>query len=142
VDLFVYGTLLFPEVLAALLDRVPPSAPACAPGWRVAALPGRLYPGLVTGVGAAQGLVLHGLSGPERALLDAYEDTDYTLTEITLAGGQRCHTYVWQLDAEPHDWNRDAFAAEHLVSYAAHCSRWRAGCTVAHGGARSAPYRS
>ena len=40
--LFVYGSLLIPEVLQALLGRVPDRT---AGGWRVAALAGRRYPG-------------------------------------------------------------------------------------------------
>jgi Gamma-glutamyl cyclotransferase, AIG2-like len=47
--LFAYGTLTFTDVLVALLGRVPAHAPASAPGWRVAALHGRLYPVLVPG---------------------------------------------------------------------------------------------
>jgi hypothetical protein len=125
VDLFVYGTLLFPEVLRALLGRVPPSAAASAPGWRVAALSGRLYPGLIPGPGAASGLVLGGLTPGERLLLDAYEDTGYTLTGITLADGTPCQTYVWGAGALEHDWSPDAFAARHLARYVLGCTAWR-----------------
>ena len=39
--LFAYGTLRFPDVLTALLGRVPEQAPAAVDGWRVAALDGR-----------------------------------------------------------------------------------------------------
>ncbi|WP_445548822.1 gamma-glutamylcyclotransferase, partial [Frankia sp. CiP1_Cm_nod2] len=46
-ELFVYGTLCFPEVARALLGRLPCSRPAAAAGWRAAALPGRAYPGPV-----------------------------------------------------------------------------------------------
>jgi gamma-glutamylcyclotransferase (GGCT)/AIG2-like uncharacterized protein YtfP len=127
VDLFVYGTLLFPEVLEALLHRVPAREPATAIGWRVAALPGRPYPGLVPRRGAAaSGLVLSGLDRAEGRLLDAYEDSDYRLTEITLADGRRCPSYVWDRAALAHDWNRDGFAVDHLADYVAHCVRWRA----------------
>ena len=45
--LFAYGTLRFDEVLAVLLDRLPCRSTAAAAGWRVAALAGRVYPGLV-----------------------------------------------------------------------------------------------
>lgn len=46
-ELFVYGTLRFDVVLEALLGRVPACTRASAPGWRAAALEGRVYPGLV-----------------------------------------------------------------------------------------------
>ncbi|WP_261570896.1 gamma-glutamylcyclotransferase family protein, partial [Frankia gtarii] len=45
--LFVYGTLMFPEVVSTLIGRVPPMESAAAPGWRAARLRDRLYPGLV-----------------------------------------------------------------------------------------------
>lgn len=45
--LFCYGTLQFDAVLEALLKRIPERTPASAPGYRVAALAGRVYPGLV-----------------------------------------------------------------------------------------------
>jgi hypothetical protein len=126
VDLFVYGTLLFPEVLAALLGRVPVRTPAVATGWRVAALPGRVYPGLVPAEnGRANGLVISGLTRAEGRILDAYEDADYQLTVITLADGRSCPTYVWRTDVLAHDWNPHGFAVEHLARYVEHCARWR-----------------
>jgi gamma-glutamylcyclotransferase (GGCT)/AIG2-like uncharacterized protein YtfP len=131
VRLFVYGTLLFPEVLTALLGRVPPSAPAVAPGWRVAALAGRVYPGLAPDpASAATGAVLSGLDATELVLLDAYEDVDeadYARTDITLADGTACPTYVWLGAVLPTTWTPDAFAAAHLGEYVLGCHAWRAG---------------
>jgi len=128
-ELFVYGTLLFPEVLGALLDRVPPRVPATACGWRVAALPGRVYPGLVPDRRrVAGGMVLSGLTRAECRLLDDYEDTDgqdYQLREIALAGGRSCPAYVWRTAVLPHDWDPRGFAAEHLADYVRQCARWR-----------------
>jgi len=126
-DLFVYGTLLFPEVLTALLRRVPASRPASAVGWRVAALPARPYPGLVPHPGGrASGLVISGLDATETRLLDDYEHGGYERTEITLSDGRRCATYVWRGQALPAGWQPDAFAAQHLDAYARQCTRWRA----------------
>lgn len=126
-DLFVYGTLLFPEVLTALLGRVPASTPGRAEGWRAAALESRVYPGLVRHRGGtASGLVLGGLTGPERELLDAYEDRGYELTAIALAGGRTCLAYVWCGEVLPADWSAKDFAAVHLSGYARRCGAWRA----------------
>lgn len=126
-DLFVYGTLLFTEVLTALLDRVPAREPATAVGWRVAALPGRLYPGLVPHRGgAATGMVISGLDAAEARLLDAYEDSGYRLTGIALADGRSCPSYVWRTEALAEDWSPDGFAADHLAGYVTECARWRA----------------
>lgn len=126
--LFAYGTLLFPEVLHVLLGRVPDLSPAVTHGWRVAALPGRVYPGLVPAPdGRASGRVVSGLSADEMVLLDAYEDTDYRLATIPLADGTGCPTYVWLRGVLAADWTPAAFAAEHLDAYLDLCRRWRAG---------------
>lgn len=126
-DLFVYGTLLFPEVLAALLDRVPAREPATATGWRVAALPGRIYPGLVPDRhGVANGLVINGLSPPECRLLDAYETRDNQLTVVGLTDGRSCPSYVWCAEVLPHDWNPHGFETDHLADWVEHCAHWRA----------------
>lgn len=110
-DLFVYGTLRFPEILDALLGRVPPLTPARADGWRVAALPGVAYPGMVPAPGSAEGMVVHGLSEAELAVLDAYEDDEYTVETIALADGAAALAYVWRHETLAEDWDPAAFDA-------------------------------
>lgn len=126
--LFTYGTLLFPEVLEVLLGRVPDRSPAVAPGWRVAALPGRVYPGLVPGVGHhAQGQVIRGLDPAETAVLRAYEGEDYLLTGIVLADGSSCPAYVWRRAVLAADWTTDRLTAGQLDDFLRRCRRWRCG---------------
>jgi gamma-glutamylcyclotransferase (GGCT)/AIG2-like uncharacterized protein YtfP len=123
--LFTYGTLLFPEVLRALLGRVPQSQPASTAGWRVAALENRHYPGLVATPGEiAHGRLLVGLSGDEWRLLDNFEDRRYELRRIALLDGQDSLTYVWLDDAEacPNTWDAQSFTAIHLPTYVERCA--------------------
>ncbi|MEV0292711.1 gamma-glutamylcyclotransferase family protein [Nocardia sp. NPDC050710] len=123
--LFVYGTLQFPEVLVELIGRCPASVPAQVPGWRVAALPGRIYPGLVPDPDTvARGVVLSGLDAGEWAVLDGFEDDEYDLRLIH-PGGERAWTYVWTAEVTSHDWHPSEFAATHLPAFAARCGRWR-----------------
>src|SRR5260370_11157820 len=72
--LFVYGSLQFPDVLFTLIDRVPDHSPAAAYGWRVAALPERVYPGLVPGQGTAHGYLITGLTAAEWRVPAPLED--------------------------------------------------------------------
>ncbi len=124
-DLFVYGTLQFDAVLEALLGRIPKRAAANAPGWRAAALEGRVYPGLVAAPGsAAPGLRLTDLSPREWGILDAFEDDRYDLREVELTSGGRGLAYLWpEGDVRDENWDAQQFKALHLQEYAARCAR-------------------
>jgi gamma-glutamylcyclotransferase (GGCT)/AIG2-like uncharacterized protein YtfP len=124
-SLFTYGTLLFPEVLRALIGRVPQSQIASADGWRVAALKNRTYPGLVaTPRVIAHGRLLTGLSGEEWRLLDNFEDRRYELWQLTLLGGKNSLAYVWVDDTEAcsNTWDFQSFALTHLPAYVERCA--------------------
>jgi gamma-glutamylcyclotransferase (GGCT)/AIG2-like uncharacterized protein YtfP len=126
--LFVYGTLMFPGILVALIGRVPDSTPATVTGWRVAALPERSYPGLVPAVRAtAEGRLLTGLTPGEWRVIDTFENGGYDLTRVALVDGRRAWTYTWKDDIAPlpHDWSPDRFAAEHLAGYVERLTAWR-----------------
>ncbi|QKV98017.1 gamma-glutamylcyclotransferase [Streptomyces sp. NA02950] len=122
--LFVYGTLQFDAVLTHLLGRLPRSSPAAAPGWRAAALEGRVYPGLVPAPDAtAPGLLLTDLSLTEWKILDAFEDDEYKLCQIPLASGAHGWAYIWREgEVRPETWNADDFAARHLPEFTALCA--------------------
>ncbi|WP_218020139.1 gamma-glutamylcyclotransferase family protein [Nocardia anaemiae] len=122
--LFVYGTLQFPEVLIELIGRCPELVAAELAGWRAAALPGRVYPGLVPAAGgAARGVVLSGLDAGEWAVLDAFEDDEYELRRVR--PGAVAWTYVWTSVVAPEDWYAERFAAEHLGEFVDRCAEWR-----------------
>ncbi|TYC18764.1 gamma-glutamylcyclotransferase [Actinomadura syzygii] len=125
--LFVYGSLQFPEVLFALIDRVPDHEPAAAKGWRVATLPERVYPGLIPADDTALGHLLTGLTPDEWRVLDAFEDPVYELVRIDLVDGRHGWTYACATatDVGPDDWSAEAFEAEHLPAYVERCAAWR-----------------
>jgi gamma-glutamylcyclotransferase (GGCT)/AIG2-like uncharacterized protein YtfP len=125
--LFAYGTLQFPEVLAALLDRVPDGVPGTAPGWRAARLRGRSYPGLAPGRGHAPGVLLTGLSELEWRILDGYEDEEYDLVAVELSGPVQALAYRYHklelVLAE--DWSATEFADRQLAAFVGQCRCWR-----------------
>ncbi len=124
--LFVYGTLQFPEVLVELIGRCPELVAAQLPGWRAAALPGRVYPGLVPVAGRiARGVVLSGLDAGEWAVLDAFEDDEYELRRVRLGVVPSAWTYVWTSVVAQNDWYAESFATEHLGAFVTHCAQWR-----------------
>lgn len=118
---------MFPEVLEALLDRVPHRSPVTVESWRTAALPGRVYPALVRAPGRrADGMLLTGLTTGDWTVLDAYEDDLYDLAHLDLREGGQAWTYVAP-DGGPaldEDWSAAEFAG-HLDRYVANCRAWR-----------------
>jgi gamma-glutamylcyclotransferase (GGCT)/AIG2-like uncharacterized protein YtfP len=125
--LFVYGTLLFAEVLRALLDRVPNHVPASTPGWRVVALPGRVYPGLVIDTNTASGLLITDLDAREWQILDTFEDELYDLRGLSLSDGRPAWAYVCpdETPRQNDDWNAELFKERHLAAYVQGCIAWR-----------------
>jgi gamma-glutamylcyclotransferase (GGCT)/AIG2-like uncharacterized protein YtfP len=132
-DLFAYGTLQFPEVLRALIGRIPDSGAAALAGWRAAALARRTYPGLVPAGATVPGMLLTGLTAVELNILDEYESGPYELRKLTLSDGRLAWSYLWT-DASSVlacDWSADEFAAEHLDGFVAQCRVWLAGRAAA-----------
>ncbi|MEV6394801.1 gamma-glutamylcyclotransferase family protein [Streptomyces sp. NPDC051907] len=127
--LFVYGSLTFPEVLDAVLGRVPEHRAASAAGWRNAPLRERPFPGLVPGDGVVAGLVLSGLSEREWRVADDFEGPFYDLLPLALVSGGSASAYVCAADdlVLPGDWDRERFAAQELEGYLARCAAFRAG---------------
>ncbi|WP_051728438.1 gamma-glutamylcyclotransferase family protein [Nocardia brasiliensis] len=126
-SLFAYGTLQFPQMLEVLLGRVPTLTPAAAVGWRAAALPGLLYPGLVPQADAvAHGVVITGLTPGEWRTLDTFEDDDYDLRPIPLRDAPIAPwTYVWTGPVAQDNWDAPTFARTHLASFVVHTRAWR-----------------
>jgi gamma-glutamylcyclotransferase (GGCT)/AIG2-like uncharacterized protein YtfP len=133
-DLFAYGTLRFPDVLDALLGRIPGHSPGIVAGWRVAALDGRVYPVLVPGDGAAGGILISGLTAEEWRVIDAYEDDFYALERLTLVDGRQGWAYLIRdgavltrdgTAALPADWSPREFVIRHLDGFAGQCRTWR-----------------
>lgn len=126
-SLFVYGSLLFPDVLRVLIDRLPQSVPVVARGWRVVALPNVVYPGLVPDAGEAHGRLPINLTAEEWRTIDAFEDDLYELRQLPLNDGRHGWAYVWPDQAReiPGNWDKDQFSADQLPGYIDRCREWR-----------------
>lgn len=78
-NVFVYGTLLAPEVLNALLHRVPRAALAVVQDYHRYSITHRIYPAVLPKKSdKVFGKVLFDLSDQEQDLLDEFEDIEYT----------------------------------------------------------------
>ena len=126
-SLFVYGTLVFDEVVSALLNRIPHQLEAKAPGWRIVRLPERVYPGLVPGHGEANGKLLTDLTDAEWSTLDAFEDPDYTLAavRVMIPLETDARTYIWKGEHVDQPWSTVEFGRDELANYLDRCLGWR-----------------
>lgn len=100
--LFVYGTLMCPEVTRALFGRAPAAAAATLRGYRRHSLRDRVYPGVVPGAAhAVEGVVVE-LSAAEMVVADWYEEDvlyERRTVRVELAGGGaevEAAVYVWR----------------------------------------------
>jgi len=127
--LFVYGTLVFAEVVERLLGRLPEVARAAAPGWSTRMLPAKPYPGLVPdSMSAAGGLLFLDLTASERRLLDDYEGEEYQRVDMTVVdeGGRMVEAQTYVIDptqATEERWTTQWFAELHLADFLAAMDR-------------------
>lgn len=132
--MFVYGTLMFDEVLLALLGRVPAARRALLVDHARLAVRGAVYPGVVPRAGTAvEGLLLDGLTASELQRLDDYESSMYERQPVEVeCDGSRACAQAW-IVAPPGRvrlldvvWDVECFAREHLADYAARCRHYAA----------------
>lgn len=126
--LFVYGTLLFPDVLRVLIDRDATRTPATIHGWQAIALPHVVYPTLIPRAQTSTtGELLTDLTDTEWRTLDAFEDERYHLAALTTNGNATAYAYVDTPDGhdETRPWDKTTFARTHLPAYLERCTAWR-----------------
>jgi gamma-glutamylcyclotransferase (GGCT)/AIG2-like uncharacterized protein YtfP len=142
--LFVYGTLMAPEVMRAVVGRLPPSSPATLVGYVRHPVRHQVYPGLIrttncdsddtTTSSKVLGLLYTDLQAEELQLLDDFEDVQYSRTPVDVKTTAPSTTdeprdtvivstfaYVWinpisELDTSQ-DWSLEDFCRSHLHSF-------------------------
>lgn len=122
---FAYGTLLFPEVMAAVTGRAGSAVDARLEGFARRALRGVCYPGLLPCAGArVEGRLWTDVQPRELARLDEFEGRRYRrqpVRVIAQAGERNAQVYVlnatfrWLGTAA--DWDPARFRALHLSRY-------------------------
>jgi len=126
-DLFVYGTLMVPEVMRRVCGHGRPGEPALLHDHRRRQVRGEVYPAIVPRVGEAVGGILYrGMTPVQLAALDAFEGRMYRREVVTVVVGARvlaAASYVLApglrhllSDA---DWSLDEFVANGLHGFLA-----------------------
>ncbi|GAB4239731.1 MAG: hypothetical protein Kow00109_14590 [Acidobacteriota bacterium] len=101
--LFAYGTLMFADVLRAVLGRVIPGDAAVLEGFVRRRVRGTIYPGIVPGSGTVKGVLYEGLQPADWILLDRFEGDEYQRERVAVlkagaADPVACWTYVYRTE--------------------------------------------
>jgi gamma-glutamylcyclotransferase (GGCT)/AIG2-like uncharacterized protein YtfP len=131
--LFIYGSLLAPAVLRALLDRQPAQQAAWLPGFRRAALRGPAFPGIVPAAGARASGALIDVCRRELGALDAWEDDFFQRRRVRVclpAGGELdAQAYVlaprYRHLAAVRPWSAEDFGRRRAPACAQQARHWR-----------------
>jgi gamma-glutamylcyclotransferase (GGCT)/AIG2-like uncharacterized protein YtfP len=120
-NVFTYGSLMFPEVWERVVRGAYSHAVAAASGFRCYAVQGETYPGMIAADGAAsppdrvEGIVYFDVSLEDLAALDSFEGGDYRRVEIaaSLPDGTSvnasAYLYLPQEKLAPEPWSRENF---------------------------------
>ena len=132
-NLFAYGTLIFPEVTEIVLGRVPPSEPALLRNFERKKIRGECFPAIYQREGArVNGLLFRELSEKDFKILDYFEAELYERREVSLklngARTEKVYTYIISKDSGsylvPEDWSESHFRENSLTSYLKDCRSW------------------
>ena len=135
--LFVYGSLQHPLVWQRLIGKICHNQPAILYGWQAVRVKNEDYPGLVQADGQkVVGMIKHGLSKADFAVLDRFEGWQYQRTQVIVTdahGQQQVYVYrfkkcllaqlsnqLWQYD----DFDRNRL--QHFLTYYPHFKRMNA----------------
>lgn len=129
--LFVYGTLLFPELRTRVAGRPLEGREALLPGYGRRALRNAAYPGVVRVPGdATPGLLLEGVDACALARIDRFEGSLYARRHLPVRVHGRpgfVHAAVYVVPPARRDvladeaWDPRAFAEAHLEDYLEAC---------------------
>lgn len=122
--LFVYGSLLFPDLVTALTGKQFYSIPATLKGYRRCRVKDCDYPAIIETPGArVEGKIIENVDDRSMQLLTFFEGDDYTkqLVTVSLQGKKmKATTFVWITDKaflEEADWKEAEFERQSLPFY-------------------------
>ena len=126
-SVFVYGTLMAPEVIETLLGRVPPMTSARLTNYVRHPVKQQVFPGLIAKQNhITTGYLVQNLQDSELIRLDWFEDKEYKRLDCvveTLEDGKsyRTQVYLWNNPLEELDisqeWDYEHFRGNNLQWY-------------------------
>ena len=147
-NVFVYGTLMYPQVLHVLLNRVPSNSKAVICGYKRYNIKGQVFPGVspVSSLESkVEGVLLRELTPEDMIIFDEFEGDEYyklpvhaqllengsenvsesaAIATATATTTVPASVYIWQDSLKGllyGEWDPEAFATTHLESYVKMC---------------------
>ena len=132
-NLFVYGTLVFPELYTAITNRQRKKYKAILKGYKRVSLENLPFPALVKASEHTQpGFLIKNIEPEELLLLIDYEGDMYEYEQLEVQLDHSvCDAIVFLLKPEfeglisGEEWDMDGFSKLHLDSYLRECRRFR-----------------
>jgi len=123
--LFVYGSLLFPEILKGLTGKTFKMVPATLPFFKRHLVKDADYPAIVEDIASeVTGMLLFEVDEKSMKILRFYEGDEYDCAEVTVhtkdGNIYTAQAYVWNASRqylEPFDWDPEHFKQEALQHY-------------------------
>ena len=122
--LFIYGTLLFPELVEKLTGKRFYSIPAILKGYKRFAVKGCDYPAIIADIKFdVHGVLLLNVDEKSMGLLTYYEGRDYVKSKVEVISEKQNYdavAFVWANDIaflEDFDWNHKSFKENSLSFY-------------------------
>jgi gamma-glutamylcyclotransferase (GGCT)/AIG2-like uncharacterized protein YtfP len=124
-DLFVYGTLMVPEVMREVSGFHGSGIPAVLPDHRCRLVRGEVYPAVCPHAGdSVEGLVYRGLTVEQMSLLDTFEGEFYERRTVRVVSGATHFTAETYILAPRHrarlserSWSLERFLLEGITRF-------------------------
>jgi gamma-glutamylcyclotransferase (GGCT)/AIG2-like uncharacterized protein YtfP len=123
INIFTYGSLMFPQVWQRVVRGRYRSASATVPDHVRYALIGETYPGMIAQAGGSvPGVVYFAVDAHDVAALDAFEGSAYRRVRLdaSLASGEKimADSYLFLLPQQLSDrpWDPDSFQLKHFLA--------------------------
>jgi len=119
-NLFAYGTLMWPKVMTALIGRCPEGVPAVLSGYVRLRVKDANYPAIKESAGhSVEGILYRGLTDREMQVLDHFEGEEYDRKKVRI-GAEHAAAYVLSPEydhvVETATWHPEQFRPEHFKS--------------------------
>ena len=123
-NLFVYGTLQFPQIVKRLTGNVFKATPATLTGYKRCLVKGCDYPAVFKNAHSkVNGMLLENVDEISMQQILFFEGNEYEKIKVRVIAGDRttdAFTFVWKNDVdllEDTDWDQEEFEKESLQKY-------------------------